>query len=68
MMSLQSPALSAPLAEWLAWQNKLQKMKASDPAVAFAHKCAAAVIRQLESLEQSQPKPTPSASTVKAYR
>lgn len=68
MMSLQSPGLSAPLAEWLAWQNKLQKMKASEPTVAFARKCAAAVIRQLESLEQSQPTPTPtpSASTVKA--
>ena len=66
MMSLQSPALSAPLAEGLPWQNKLQKMKASDPTVAFARKCAAAVIRQLESLEQSQSTPTPSASMVKA--
>jgi hypothetical protein len=64
MMSLQSPALSAPLAEWLAWQNKLQKMKGSDPTVAFARKRASLVIQQLELREQSQP--TPAATTDKA--
>ncbi len=65
MMSLQSPALSAPLVEWLAWQNKLQKMKGSDPTVAFARKRAAAVIQQLELREKSQTK-TSTATTVKA--
>ena len=65
MMSLQSPALSAPLAEWLTWQNKLQKMKGSDPTVAFARKRAAAVIEQLELRERSLPT-TPTATTVKA--
>lgn len=65
MMSLQSPALSAPLAEWLAWQNKLQKMRASDPTVAFARKRASLVIQQLELREKSQTK-TSTATTVKA--
>lgn len=65
MMSLQSPALSVPLAEWLAWQNKLRKMKGSDPTVAFARKRAAAVIERLELREKSLPT-TPTAATDQA--
>jgi hypothetical protein len=53
MMHLESPALTAPKHEWMSWLDQLQKMKSSDPSVAFAKKRAMAVLKQIDAREKS---------------
>ena len=53
MMHLESPALTAPKHEWMSWLDRLQKMKSSDPSVAFAKKRAMAVLKQIDAREKS---------------
>ncbi len=52
MIFLESPALTAPKAEWEAWQAKLQKMNGRDESVKFARKRAASVLQRYTEREQ----------------
>jgi len=62
MNFLTSPALSAPLSEWIAWREKLAKMKPSDPSVAFARKRAQVVIERLQCRDEIAPPDCPVSS------